>query len=56
MDNNKYNSIIHLLSVAMGSFILNIIDVNSGKAIKGSSKEEKVYAINLEAAEEILFG
>lgn len=31
MDNNKYNSIIHLLSVAMGSFILNIIDVNSGK-------------------------
>lgn len=31
MDNNKYNNIIHLLSVCMGSFILNIIDVNSGK-------------------------
>lgn len=31
MDNNKYNNLIHLLSVCMGSFILNIIDVNSGK-------------------------
>ncbi|MBR3833598.1 MAG: ribonuclease E/G, partial [Lachnospiraceae bacterium] len=33
---------------------MTVIDVNSGKAIKGSSKEEKVYAINLEAAEEII--
>lgn len=31
MDNNKYENIIHLLSLAMGSFIFNIIDVNSGK-------------------------
>ncbi len=33
---------------------MTVIDVNSGKAIKGSSKEEKVYAINLEAAKEII--
>ncbi len=33
---------------------MTVIDVNSGKAIKGSSKEEKVLAINLEAAKEII--
>ena len=33
---------------------MTVIDVNSGKAIKGASKEEKVLAINLEAAKEIL--
>jgi len=33
---------------------MTVIDVNSGKAIKGTSKEEKVYAINLEAAKEII--
>lgn len=32
---------------------MTVIDVNSGKAIKGSSKEEKLFAINLEAAKEI---
>lgn len=32
---------------------MTVIDVNSGKAIKGSSKEEKIFAINLEAAKEI---
>ena len=31
MDNNKFEKILHLVSVAMCSFILNIIDVNSGK-------------------------
>lgn len=31
MNCEKKERIIHLLSVAMGSFILNIIDVNSGK-------------------------
>ena len=33
---------------------MTVIDVNSGKAIKGTSKEEKVYSINLEAAKEIV--
>ncbi len=33
---------------------MTVIDVNSGKAIKGKSKEEKVLAINLEAAKEIV--
>lgn len=33
---------------------MTVIDVNSGKAIKGTSKEEKVLAINLEAAKEII--
>lgn len=32
---------------------MTVIDVNSGKAIKGNNKEEKVFAINLEAAKEI---
>lgn len=31
MDENKICNYIHLLSVGMGSFIFNIIDVNSGK-------------------------
>ena len=30
-DNKKYENIIHLLSLFMGSFIINIIDVTSGK-------------------------
>lgn len=33
---------------------MTVIDVNSGKAIKGTSKEDKVLAINLEAAKEII--
>ncbi|MBE5953551.1 MAG: ribonuclease E/G [Lachnospiraceae bacterium] len=33
---------------------MTVIDVNSGKAIKGASKEEKVLAINIEAAKEIV--
>ncbi len=32
---------------------MTVIDVNSGKAIKGSSKEDKLYEINIEAAKEI---
>lgn len=32
---------------------MTVIDVNSGKSIKGSNKEEKVLSINLEAAREI---
>lgn len=32
---------------------MTVIDVNSGKAIKGSNKEDKVLSINLEAAKEI---
>ena len=33
---------------------MTVIDVNSGKAIKGTCKEDKVLAINLEAAKEII--
>lgn len=33
---------------------MTVIDVNSGKAIKGTSKEEKILTINLEAAREII--
>ncbi len=32
---------------------MTVIDVNSGKAIKGNNKEEKLFAINIEAAKEI---
>ncbi len=33
---------------------MTVIDVNSGKVIKGTCKEDKVLAINLEAAKEII--
>ncbi|MBE5931856.1 MAG: ribonuclease E/G [Lachnospiraceae bacterium] len=56
--NNALNKRVYLKS---GAYIIiehteamTVIDVNSGKSIKGSSKEEKVYAINLEAAAEII--
>lgn len=32
---------------------MTVIDVNSGKAIKGNNKEDKLFAINVEAANEI---
>lgn len=32
---------------------MTVIDVNSGKAIKGNNKEDKLFAINVEAADEI---
>ena len=35
MDNNRYEDIIHLLSIFMGSFIFQIIDVSSGKLAFG---------------------
>ncbi len=58
MINKALNKRVYLKS---GAYIvidhteaMTVIDVNSGKAIKGTSKEEKVYAINLEAAKEII--
>jgi ribonuclease E len=53
---------IHARTVALpggGSIVidateaLTAIDVNSGKASRGSSQEESIYAVNLEAASEV---
>lgn len=34
---------------------LNVIDVNTGKCIKGKKLEETIYKVNIEAAEEIVY-